>query len=126
MPVYRAKKTHVRHERFGNRVIEAYTTPVRTSEALDPSKSPFYFIPSGFNPVKAPVITDSEGKFTITCPGAEKICYTTDGSDPDGSDTVYASEVTLSATATVKAIGVYDDITTPVSSKQVTVSVIEG
>ena len=124
MPTYRAKKTHVRYGRFDKRVVRAYSDEVTTSEALDPSKPPYYFIPSGFNPKNEPVIDydPDTKKFTIECRGASSIYYTVDGTEPGTDKTPYTGEVTLSATATVKAVGVYDDITTPTASKQCTVS----
>ena len=68
--------------------------------------------------VAAPVIAPNGGTFkdsqtvTITCATADaKIYYTTDGSIPTTSSTLYSTPISLTATTTIKAIAVKDGMT---------------
>ncbi|MBO7067556.1 MAG: chitobiase/beta-hexosaminidase C-terminal domain-containing protein, partial [Bacteroidaceae bacterium] len=54
---------------------------------------------------------------TITGPDGAEIRYTTDGSTPTSESSLYSEAVTLSDTATVKAIAIKDGQTSEVSSK---------
>ena len=54
---------------------------------------------------------------TITGPDGAEIRYTTDGSTPTSESTLYSEAVTLSDTATVKAIAIKDGQTSEVASK---------
>ena len=122
MPTYRAKMTHVRTEGFFKRVVRAYTDDVTTESIYDPSVPPYYFVAGGGSPLPAPSISFESPKVTIECKGAEKIFYTTDGSAPDESKTLYTGEITLSASATVRAVGVYGTVKSPVSEKTCDIS----
>ena len=72
--------------------------------------------------LKAPVISPNGGSFTssqsvtITADADATIYYTTDGSTPTTSSSVYSSALNLTATTTVKAIAVKDGLTTGVVS----------
>lgn len=78
--------------------------------------------------VKAPVISPNGGSFTgsqsvtITASDGATIYYTTDGSTPTTSSSVYSSSLNLTATTTVKAIAVKDGLTTGVVSETYTKS----
>lgn len=50
--------------------------------------------------------------------GGAQIRYTTDGSDPTSSSTLYSSPITLSATTTVKAIAIKDGVSSTVTTQQ--------
>ncbi|MBO7068663.1 MAG: chitobiase/beta-hexosaminidase C-terminal domain-containing protein [Bacteroidaceae bacterium] len=54
---------------------------------------------------------------TITGPDGAEIRYTTDGSTPTSESSLYSEAVTLSETATVKAIAIKDGQTSEVASK---------
>lgn len=76
------------------------------------------------NVVINPVITQDGNSFTITCEteGAS-IYYTTDGSTPDATKTLYSGAVTLYKTSTVKAIGIKEEWTSSdVVEKTITVT----
>lgn len=51
--------------------------------------------------------------------GAE-IRYTTDGSEPSASSTLYSGAVTLTETTTVKAIAIKDGVSSTVTSRTYT------
>ncbi len=68
---------------------------------------------TGANPywqgVPTPLISYSDGTYTITCPDAEAdIYYTTDGSDPNTSGTKYTTAISGSGVAVVKAVAKRD------------------
>ena len=73
----------------------------------------------------APVISgdanfDSSTEVTITGPEGATIYYTTDGSVPTESSSVYATALTITATTTVKAIAVKDGVSSSVASSTFT------
>lgn len=75
--------------------------------------------------VAAPVINgttpfEETTEVTITGPADAAIYYTTDGSTPTASSTLYNAAFTLSDTTTVKAIAVKDGVSSTVSSSTFT------
>ena len=86
---------------------------------------------SASNTVTAPVIngdttfTDSV-QVTMTAETGAEIRYTTDGSTPTASSTLYSDAITLSDTTTVKAIAIKDGNSSSVSSKTFTKSSGDG
>ena len=69
-----------------------------------------------------PVISGTEnftGSTSVNISAAEgsTIYYTTDGTEPNSSSSVYSATISISATTTVKAIAVKDGLITGVSSK---------
>ena len=59
---------------------------------------------------------------TITEPEGARAYYTTDGSTPTSGSTLYTEPFTLSATTTVKAIAIKDEVSSSVASKTFTKS----
>ena len=59
---------------------------------------------------------------TMSAEAGAEIRYTTDGSTPTASSTLYASALTLSATTTVKAIAIKDGVSSEVTTKTFTKS----
>ena len=59
---------------------------------------------------------------TISGPSGAEIRYTTDGSTPTSASSLYSAAITLSATATVKAIAIKDGQTSEVTTKVFTKS----
>ena len=59
---------------------------------------------------------------TITEPEGARVYYTTDGSTPTSGSTLYTEPFTLSATTTVKAIAIKDEVSSSVASKTFTKS----
>ena len=83
-------------------------------------------------PVEAPVFTPAGGELTaaqsviLSCATKDAVMYyTTDGTEPTTGSTVYTSAITLSATATVKAIAVKDGVSSEVASATFTLPVPE-
>lgn len=73
----------------------------------------------------APVLSGStpfteSTSVTITGPSGAQIRYTTDGSTPTSESTLYSEAITLSDTATVKAIAIKDGTSSEVASKTFT------
>jgi len=64
-----------------------------------------------FAPIMTPKVDDFSGSLEITLTSVDdaNIYYTTDGSDPDATDTLYSAPFTISATTTVKAICIKTD-----------------
>lgn len=70
----------------------------------------------------APVISGNTSftdttQVTISAESGATIYYTNDGTNPTTESNVYSSALTLSATTTIKAIAVKDDMTSAVASK---------
>jgi len=59
---------------------------------------------------------------TMSADSGAEIRYTTDGSTPTASSTLYSNAITLNATTTVKAIAIKDGISSSVASKTFTKS----
>ena len=83
-------------------------------------------------PVEAPMFTPEACEFTasqsvtLSCATADAVIYyTTDGTEPTTGSTVYTSAITLTATATVKAIAVKDGVSSEVASATFTLSAPE-
>jgi len=77
--------------------------------------------------VEAPTISgetpfSSSTEVTMTGPDGAEIRYTTDGSTPTAESTLYSEAITLSASATVKAIAIKDGTSSEVASKEFTKS----
>ena len=76
--------------------------------------------------VEAPTISGetpfSSTEVTMTGPDGAEIRYTTDGSTPTAESTLYSEAITLSASATVKAIAIKDGTSSEVASKEFTKS----
>ncbi len=78
--------------------------------------------------VADPVISLAEGEYegtqsvTITCEttGA-KIYYTTNGSDPTASSTLYNGAISVSASQTIKAIAIKDEVESSIVSAEYTI-----
>ena len=81
--------------------------------------------PSGS--VAAPTISgttpfETSTSVTMSGPTGAEIRYTTDGSTPTSSSSLYSSAITLSATTTVKAIAIKDGVSSEVTTKTFTKS----
>ena len=90
------------------------------SESFNPAPSPS---PS----VSAPVINGTtpfttSTSVTMSAASGAQIRYTTDGSIPNASSTLYSSAITLSATTTVKAIAIKNGVSSSVTTKLFTKS----
>ena len=75
--------------------------------------------------VKAPTISgttpfDESTQVTMSGPEGAEIRYTTDGSKPTAESTLYSEAITLSDSATVKAIAIKDGVSSEVASKEFT------
>jgi hypothetical protein len=82
---------------------------------------------SGTTTVTAPTISGTtpfsdSTQVTITGPAGANIYYTTDGSTPTSSSTLYSSALSLSDTTTVKAIAIKDGQSSSVTTKVFTKS----
>ena len=83
--------------------------------------------PSGDDAVAAPTISgttpfETSTSVTMSGPTGAEIRYTTDGSTPTSSSSLYSSAITLSATTTVKAIAIKDGVSSEVTTKVFTKS----
>ena len=84
------------------------------------------------NAVATPIISPSGGdvasgtQVTITCAtSGATIYYTTDGSDPDATDTEYTGPITINTGMTIKAIAIKDGLTdSAVASETYTISTV--
>jgi len=72
--------------------------------------------------VEAPVISgetpfDENTQVTISGPDGAEIRYTTDGTAPNAESSLYSEAITLSDTATVKAIAIKDGVSSEAATK---------
>lgn len=104
---YMAKESHARKTACGFVMVTAYDTIITTDEELDENAWPYYFKIGAEDVLPAPVISFRSPYVTISCKDAEKIFYTTDGSEPNMKSTKYSSKIELLASTTIKAVG-YD------------------
>lgn len=118
-----------------NRTPAGQTIPNTGSWSIDTNASTYYAVmppypndeylnsiwdgdPYVSNKVSAPTISPGSGSYTeesisvsmATTTSDADIYYTVDGSTPDATDTLYSTPFTLSESATVKAIGIKDDL----------------
>ena len=82
---------------------------------------------SGSDTVAAPTISGTTPfaettQVSISATDDARVYYTTDGSTPTSASTLYTQPFTLSATTTVKAIAVKDEVSSSVSTKLFTKS----
>lgn len=75
--------------------------------------------------VEAPVISgttpfDESTQVSISGPAGAEIRYTTDGSTPTASSSLYSAPFSLSDTAIVKAIAIKDGVSSSVTTKAFT------
>ena len=77
--------------------------------------------------VAAPTISgttpfEESTQVTMSGPADAEIRYTTDGSTPTSSSTLYSAAITLSVSTTVKAIAIKDGVSSQVTTKEFTKS----
>ncbi|MCR4966043.1 MAG: chitobiase/beta-hexosaminidase C-terminal domain-containing protein [Bacteroidales bacterium] len=104
--------------RFKFQVALPATAPTSTSRVYIDSVSVFGYPSTPSSTVEAPVITPNTGTYfapvsvSMTCAttGAE-IRYTTDGTTPTSTSTLYSAPFTVSATTTVKAVAFFGSMT---------------
>ena len=71
--------------------------------------------------IPATATFDSSVDVTLYCPtDGATIYYTTDGSTPTAASTAFTSDITVSATTTIKAIAVKNGVASKVASKTYT------
>jgi uncharacterized repeat protein (TIGR03803 family) len=97
----------------------SYTVVVSNAYGSVTSNAALLTIPL---PPSAPVFNPPAGTYTsglsvtITSSGADNIYYTTDGSTPTASSTLYSDPISISTTTTLSAIGVNTKGSSPVTS----------
>ena len=104
--------------RFKFEIALPATAPSSTSRVYIDSVSIFGYPSAPSSTVEMPVITPNSGNYiepvtvTMTCAttGAE-IRYTTDGTTPTSTSTLYSAPFTVNATTTVKAIAFFGSMT---------------
>lgn len=93
-------------------VSSSVTTKTFTKQTPGPTPSVSAPVLSGTSP-----FTESTS-VTMSAEGGAQIRYTTDGSDPTSSSTLYSSPITLTATTTVKAIAIKDGVSSTITTQQ--------
>lgn len=93
-------------------------------QSFSPAPTP---TPTPTPSVSAPVISgttpfETSTSVSISAESGAEIRYTTDGSTPSASSTLYSTAITLNATTTVKAIAIKDGVTSSVANKTFTKS----
>ena len=83
----------------------------------------------GFNGVSAPVFTPGAGtvkpgtEITLSCPTeVADIYYTLDGTDPSASSTLYTAPIVVNEDVTIKAIAIFEGVTSTVATASYRVS----
>ena len=83
----------------------------------------------GFNGVSAPVFTPGAGfvkpgtEVTLSCPTeVADIYYTLDGTDPSASSTLYTAPIVVNEDVTIKAIAIFEGVTSTVATASYKVS----
>lgn len=115
---YKARLTHVyRAGRFKLKKMIGRMDVRESDTDISDGKYPFYYQVDSAPP--APSITVYGNKVTLASAGATSIRYTTDGSDPSlDSGTPYSSPFPISSTVTVKAVALFGEVLSSISSKQ--------
>ena len=93
-------------------------------QSFSPAPTP---TPTPTPSVSAPVISgvtpfETSTSVSMSAESGAEIRYTTDGSTPSASSSLYSSAITLNATTTVKAIAIKDGVTSSVANKTFTKS----
>ncbi len=93
-------------------------------QSFSPAPTP---TPTPTPSVSAPVISgvtpfETSTSVSMSAESGAEIRYTTNGSTPSASSSLYSSAITLSATTTVKAIAIKDGVTSSVATKTFTKS----
>lgn len=93
-------------------------------QSFSPAPTP---TPTPTPSVSAPVISgtspfETSTSVSMSAESGAEIRYTTDGSTPTSSSTLYSSPITLNATTTVKAIAIKDGVASSVASSTFTKS----
>lgn len=103
------------------------TYPVGENKFLNGGDQSFSPAPAPTPSVSAPVISgetpfETSTSVSMSAESGAEIRYTTDGTTPSSSSNLYSSPITLTATATVKAIAIKDGVTSSVANKTFTKS----
>ena len=106
------------------RFVEVPTAEGQQDADSDDNPEP---TPGGDDSVAAPTISgttpfETSTSVTMSGPTGAEIRYTTDGSTPTSSSSLYSSALSLSATTTVKAIAIKDGQSSEVTTKVFTKS----
>ena len=93
-------------------------------QSFSPAPTP---TPTPTPSVSAPVISgvtpfETSTSVSMSAESGAEIRYTTDGSTPSASSSLYSSAITLNATTTVKAVAIKDGVTSSVANKTFTKS----
>lgn len=103
------------------------TYPVGENKFLNGGDQSFSPAPAPIPSVSAPVISgttpfETSTSVSMSAESGAEIRYTTDGSTPTSSSSLYSSAITISATTTVKAIAIKDGVSSTVASATFTKS----
>ncbi len=103
------------------------TYPVGENKFLNGGDQSFSPAPASVPSVSAPVISgttpfETSTSVSMSAESGAEIRYTTDGSTPTSSSSLYSSAITINATTTVKAIAIKDGVSSTVANKTFTKS----